>query len=576
MLSENLAEQASAWLTDDPDDQDRAELAALLAEDTPEAAIELAGRFGGRLSFRGTGLGGTGLGGTGLRGAVAAGPNRMNSAVVIAATAALAGWLADHQPGAAEAGVVIGCDARHRSEQFAALTGRVLAAAGIRVHMTPSRQPTALLAFSVRSLRAAAGVMITAGDSPAGENGYQVYLSDGAQLAPPADTDIEASIAGLGPLRAVPVAPLDSPLIGWHDDELTQAYLDTNCAATGPAPAGFAWLRFVYTPLHGVAGRLALRAFEQAGYAAPDVVEAQLAPDPDFPTVAKPDPLQPGALDLAIALARRSAADLVIANDGDGGRLAVAVPDAGAPSGYRQLTGDQVGALLGQFLLGRLAAQPGVVMSEQLLVSTVVSSSLVQKIAAAAGAQHAQTLTGFNWIVRAADLRDDARFAFGYSESLGYAVTGAVRDSDGIGAALALLHIASVAWSAGESVQDAYDALEVEHGVHLTGRLTLPSTATVDLMSRLRAAGPADLGGQPVTAVTDYSGGSWDVPSADMLSYQVPGARVVIRPIGTGQAIRAHLEVVEPVLIGRLQHARDIAADRMAELTETVRALLTK
>jgi phosphomannomutase len=564
VLDADLRAEASAWIANDVDDQDKAELAVLLADDTPEAAAELADRFARRLSF----------GTAGLRGAVAAGPNRMNRATVTATTAALAGWLLGNDPGAAEAGVVVGCDARHRSDEFAAQTARVLAGAGIRVHMLPRRQPTPFLAYGIRFFRAAAGVMITASHNPAADNGYKVYLSDGAQIVPPADTEIEAAIAALGPLADVAVAPLDSPLISWHGDEVAQAYLDAIAAEVGPAPASAAWLRFVYTPLHGVAGQLALRAFEQVGFAAPDVVQAQLEPDPDFPTVRFPNPEEPGALDLAIAQARRSGADLVIANDPDGDRLAVAIPDADAPGGYRQLTGDQVGALLGAFLLGRLAADPGIVMSQQLAVSTVVSGSLLAKIAAAVGAPHAQTLTGFKWIVRAADLRADVWFAFGYEEALGYAVTSAVRDKDGISAALALLSLAAVAWSGGESLQDVYDALEVTHGVHRTSQVTLTTEATVDVMSRLRSAPPTELAGQPVTAVTDYSGGSWELPSADMLGYQLPGARMVIRPSGTEPKIKAYLEVVELVTGRTLASARQAADAKMELLREAVTELL--
>ena len=565
MTIDDVRERAAAWIAGDVDHQDKAELTALLADEAPEAAAELADRFAGRLTF----------GTAGLRGAVAAGPNRMNTATVTATTAALARWLLDREPGAADAGVVVGCDARHRSEEFAAQTARVLAGAGIRVHTLPSRQPTPFLAYSIRHLRAAAGVMITASHNPAADNGYKLYLSDGAQIVPPADTDIEAAIAVVGPLADIPLAPLDSPLITRYGDEMLQAYLDAIMAEVGRPPASAAWLRFVYTPLHGVAGRVALRAFAQAGFAAPDVVEAQLEPDPDFPTVRFPNPEEPGALDLAIARARRSGADLVIANDPDGDRLAVAIPDASAPGGYRQLTGDQVGALLGAFLLRRLAAEPGTVMSQQLVVSTVVSGSLLPKIAAAAGAQYAQTLTGFKWIVRAADLREDVRFAFGYEEALGYAVTSAVRDKDGISTALAVLSLAADAWSAGESVQDAYDALEIAYGVHLNAQVTLRAAATVDVMSRLRAAAPAELAGEPVAAVTDYSGGTWELPSADMLSYQLPGARVVIRPSGTEPKIKAYLEVVELVTGRTLASARQAAAGKMERLRSAVTDLLT-
>jgi phosphomannomutase len=415
--------------------------------------------------------------------------------------------------------------------------------------------------------------MITASHNPPGDNGYKLYQSDGAQVVPPADSDVEAAIAAVGSLAAVPVAAADSPLISRADDEVVQAYLDTICAELGPAPAGSAWLRAVYTPLHGVAGRLAVRAFEQAGYPQPDLVDSQFEPDPAFPTVRFPNPEEPGALDLALAQARRSGADLVIANDPDGDRLAVAIPDPAAPGGYRQFTGDQLGAVLGSFLLGRAAADPDIRVPEQLVVSTVVSGSLLSKIAADAGAPYAQTLTGFKWIVRAADLRSGVRFWYGYEEALGYAVSRAVRDKDGISAALAVLTIAATAWSAGQTLQDCYDALEEAHGVHVTSQLSVATAAAIDVMSRLRAVPPSELGGEPVVATTDYTGG-WDLPSADMLGYQLPGARVVIRPSGTEPKIKAYLEVVE-VLAGRtLAGARQAAEVRMSGLRAAVADLL--
>jgi phosphomannomutase len=563
MNTEELRAQAARWLAADPDERDRAELAALLADDSADAAAELADRFSGRLKF----------GTAGLRGAVGAGPSRMNAANVAAATAALAGWLLSSDPAAAEAGVVVGHDARHRSDEFARRAAGVLAGAGLRVHVLAGQVPTPFLAFAVRRLKAAAGVMITASHNPREDNGYKVYLSDGAQIVPPADTDIEAAISALGPLGDVTVAPADSPLISRPGAELTRAYLDAICALA-PPPASAAWLRFVYTPLHGVAGQLALRAFEQAGFAAPDLVEAQAEPDPDFPTVRFPNPEEPGTLDLALAQARRSADDLVIANDPDGDRLAVAVPDPDLPGGWRTLTGDQVGALLGAFLLGRLSADPDVRMQEQLFVSTIVSGSLLPKIVAAAGAQYVQTLTGFKWIARAADLRAGSRFAFGYEEALGYEVGDVVRDKDGISAALAILSLAAVARSVGESLLDAYNALEITHGVHLTGQLSLPCQATTEVMARLRSSAPAELAGQPVSAITDYTGGSWDLPSADMLAYQLTGARVVIRPSGTEPKIKAYLEVIQPVSYGMLSDARQTAAARLAKLREAVTGLL--
>jgi len=563
VLTDELRAQAAAWMAADPDDRDRAELAGLLADDSPESAAELADRFAGRLRF----------GTAGLRGAIGAGPNRINLANVTAATAALARWLLARDQAAAQAGVVIGHDARHRSDEFSLQVARVLAGAGIRVHLLASQMPTPFLAFCVRKLGAAGGVMVTASHNPRSDNGYKVYLSDGAQIVPPADTDIEAAIADLGPLADVPLAAADSPLISQPGDDLTQAYLDAVCAVA-PAPPSAAWLRFVYTPLHGVAGELALRAFDQAGFSEPDVVEAQMRPDPEFPTVVYPNPEEPGTLDLALAQARRTAADLVIANDPDGDRLAVAVPDQHAASGWRILTGDQVGALLGAFLLGRLAADPDVTMSQQLAVTTIVSSTMLSKIAAAAGAQFTQTLTGFKWIARAADLREDVRFAFGYEEALGYEVTNAVRDKDGISAALALLSLAAVARSVGESLLDAYNALEVSHGVHLTAQLSVPCATSTEVMARLRSAAPQQLAGQAVTAVTDYTGGGRGLPSADVLSYQLADARVVIRPSGTEPKIKAYLEVVQPVSYGMLSDARETAAARLERLRAATTELL--
>jgi phosphomannomutase len=285
VIPDELRARLDAWLADDPDERDRAELEELARADTNgTAAAELADRFGGRLEF----------GTAGLRGTVAAGPNRMNRAVVRGTTAALAKWLRGRGRGiagvgAAEAGVVIGCDARHRSDEFADEAAQVLAGAGIRVHLLPRRQPTPLLAFAVRHLHAAAGVMITASHNPPAYNGYKLYLRDGAQIVPPADAEIEAEIRGLGPLAQVPLAPLDSPLIARPGDEVAAAYLDLICAAS-PAPPDAAWLRFVYTPLHGVAGGLAMRAFEQAGFTPPDLVTAQAETRPRLPDGRVPEP----------------------------------------------------------------------------------------------------------------------------------------------------------------------------------------------------------------------------------------------------------------------------------------------
>ena len=559
-----LRDRVLSWIADDPAAGDQAELRGLLADGSEAAWAELADRFGGRLEF----------GTAGLRGAVAAGPNRMNRAVVRATTAALAQWLPAHQPGAAAAGVAIGCDARHRSAAFAAEAASVLAGAGIAVHLLPPQQPTPLLAFAVRHLHAAAGIMITASHNPPADNGYKLYTAEGAQIIPPADAEIEATIRGIGPLSQVPVAPPDSPLIIRYGDEVAAAYLTaltTVSPAAGGGPA--TGLRFVYTPLHGVAAGLALRAFALAGYPAPYVVPAQAEPDPDFPTVAFPNPEEPGALDLALDAARETSADLVVASDPDGDRLALAVPDPAAPGGWRTLTGDQTGALLGSYLLDRTADQPD--PGARLVVSTVVSGTLLARITEAAGAQYVRTLTGFKWIVRGGAGHPGTRYLFGYEEALGYAVGDVVRDKDGIGAALAALGLAAAARAAGGSLVTVYDALETAHGVHLTRQVTLPTAEPGPVMAGLRAGPPAALGGQPVLASADLSAGSAGLPPADLLRYELDGARVVIRPSGTEPKIKAYLEVTEPP--GRpLAQARASAAARMIPLIDGVRALLAE
>jgi phosphomannomutase len=572
MPKAELRDAVEAWIADDPDAKDRAELQALLdrafADSDTRALAELRDRFGGRLEF----------GTAGLRGVVAAGPNRMNRAVVRAATAAVAGWLLSGEAGGARgarAGVVVGCDARHRSAEFAAEAAGVLAGAGIAVHVLPLPGPTPLLAFAVRHLTASAGVMITASHNPAADNGYKLYLSDGAQVIPPVDAEIEERIASLPLLSRIPVADAASPLITRHGDEIARAYLDAVVAAaagkaSGPA-AGRMALTVVYTPMHGVAGGLMLRAIAQAGFGAPHVVTAQAEPDPDFPTVAFPNPEEKGALDLALADARRLGADLVVASDPDGDRLAVAVPEPGG--GWRALTGDQVGALLGADLLDRTAGDAA--PENRLVATTVVSSTLLSKIAAAAGARYAETLTGFKWIARAADGVPEARFVFGYEEALGYAVGDVVRDKDGVGAALAMLALATDAKAAGRSVPELYDALETAHGVHLTSQLTLRTAYLAQVMSRLRAAPPAELAGQPVTDLVDLAVAPRPgIPAADVLIFRLPGARVVLRPSGTEPKIKCYIEITEPLDGRPLAMAREAAAGRLVPLRRALEARL--
>ena len=345
-------------------------------------------------------------------------------------------------------------------------------------------------------------------------------------------------------------------------------------AAAAGARAGWPKLNVVYTPMHGVAGDLMLRAIAQAGFAAPHVVAAQGRPDPDFPTVAFPNPEEPGALDLALADALRLGAELVVASDPDGDRLAVATRRPGdGLAGWVVLTGDQVGALIGASLLERTAgdADP----ANRLVASTIVSSTLLSKIAATAGARYAETLTGFKWIVRAGDGVPGARFVFGYEEALGYAVGDVVRDKDGIGAALAMLALAAEAKAAGRSVLDRYDALETAHGVHLTSQVTLRTADQAQVMRRLRADPPAEFAGQPVTGLLDLAvAPRAGILAADVLIFRLPGARVVLRPSGTEPKIKCYIEIVEPLGGRSLPAARGSATERLAPLRHALETVL--
>ena len=567
---------ARAWITGDPDPSTRAELAALLDSDGPEAVAELEDRFAGRLHF----------GTAGLRGVVAAGPNRMNRAVVRTATAALAQWLADNVRSSRSAGVVVGCDARHGSAGFTEEVALVLTGQGFHVHLLEPRRPTPLLAFAVRLLGAAAGVMITASHNPPRDNGYKLYLGDGAQIVPPVDAQIEKLMDEIGPLSAIPVGDLGGLLVTRHGPEVSDAFLGA-LARESPAPplANVRSLRIVYTPMHGVALGSFEAALERAGFPAPVVVGPQAAPDPDFPTVPFPNPEEPGALDLALAEARRSDADVLLANDPDGDRLAVAVPDAGSEGGWRALSGDELGSLLGDYLLGRTAGDPS--PESRLVATTVVSSTLLSKLAAAVGARYAETLTGFKWIARAADTMPGSRFVFGYEEALGYSVGTVVRDKDGLGAALAFLGLVAGARAAGRMVPDLLDDLETRHGVHLTAQLSVRSAAPAAAMAELRASPPRSFAGRPVVSVRDLSmplPGPGALPASDVLIYRFEDARLVVRPSGTEPKFKAYLEVVRPVVAGAggggagggaLAAARAAAAGEMAELKEAVAPLLS-
>ena len=543
-----LVERARAWIADDPDPQTRAELAALVDRVTDglgaqEARDDLADRFAGTLEF----------GTAGLRGELGAGPRRMNRAVVIRAAAGLARWLRARDGGA----VVVGFDARYNSDVFARDTCAVMEAAGVEAMVLPRPLPTPVLAFALRYLGADAGVMVTASHNPPRDNGYKVYLGDGSQIAPPTDTEIAAEIAAVDAVASVPRAD-----DGWVtlDDSVLEAYLDR--AAGLLDESGPRELSIVYTPLHGVARDVVLAAFERAGFAAPVVVPTQADPDPDFPTVAFPNPEEPGALDAALALATGTGADLVLANDPDGDRCAVAVPDG---RGWRMLTGDEVGVLLGWHLMTRGATGT--------FANSIVSSTLLGRIAEAAGVGHAETLTGFKWITKAPGLR------YGYEEALGYCCDPeGVKDKDGVTAALLVAELAAALKSRGRTLLDVLDDLARVHGLHLTGQVSVRVTDLAvigSLMARLRSAPPSDLGGMAVQGTDDLLDPGGPLPPTDGLRFRlVGGARVIVRPSGTEPKVKCYLEVVEPVAGGDVAAARSAAGVRLDALRADVSAML--
>ncbi|MDT9686561.1 phospho-sugar mutase [Streptomyces sp. TRM76323] len=531
---QDLIAQAEAWLAEDPDEETRGELARLLADRDLD---ELAARFAGTLQF----------GTAGLRGELGAGPMRMNRSVVIRAAAGLAAYL--KAKGRADGLVVIGYDARYKSADFARDTAAVMVAAGLRAALLPRPLPTPVLAYAIRHLGAVAGVEVTASHNPPRDNGYKVYLGDGSQIVPPADAEIAAEIAAVRSLADVERAPDGWEVLG---DEVLDAYLARTDEVLTPGTPRTA--RVVYTAMHGVGKDVLLAAFARAGFPAPVLVEEQAEPDPAFPTVAFPNPEEPGAMDLAFAKAREAGPDLVIANDPDADRCAVAVPDAAADGGWRMLRGDEVGALLATHLVRKGA--------KGVFAESIVSSSLLGRIAAAAGVGHAETLTGFKWIARVEGLR------YGYEEALGYCVDPeGVRDKDGITAALAVAELASELKERGRTLTDLLDDLAVEHGLHATDQLSVRVQdlgVIADAMRRLREAPPTRLAGLAVARAEDLARGAGDLPPTDGLRYYLEGeyeARIIVRPSGTEPKLKCYLEVIVPVAgAGALADARTRAA----------------
>lgn len=562
-----LVAAADRWVAGDPDPQTRAELTALVAAAAtdPAALADLAERVDGELAF----------GTAGLRGVVGAGSQRMNRAVVIRATRGLADHLLATVPDAARRGVVVGYDARPDSARFAADVVGVLAAAGLAVHRFATHQPTPLVAYAQKRLGAAAAVVITASHNPPEYNGYKVYTTGAAQLVAPEDAAIAAAIAAVGPACDV---PRDDPDASARVSMLTDAVVDHylgEVAAALPLVDG-PDLRIVTTPLHGVAGPLLHRALAAAGYHDVHEVPSQAVPDGRFPTVPFPNPEEPGALDAALALAAELEADLVLANDPDGDRLAVAVPDG--QGGHHALTGNQVGVLLADHLLrGADADAP-------LVVASIVSTPMVAAVAQSYGARAEWTLTGFKWICLAArELEREAGCTpvLGFEEALGYTVGSVVADKDGISAGVAIADLARSLAAEGRSITDRLADLARTHGLWVSHQLaiTRPGAAgqaeIAAAMALLATTTPTELAGHPVTRVTDFRTGAQERPAwlttHDLVACDLADGRVMIRPSGTEPKCKIYVDLHGPVAAGDDQAA--LAAALTAEAGEVAAAL---
>ena len=534
MTPEDLAAAAAAWIDGDPDPLTRTQLAALVAEGDTEV---LRDHLGASLSF----------GTAGLRGEVGPGPNRMNRAVVIRTSRGLADHLLAALPDAAERGVVVAFDARHDSEGFARDAVATFAAAGLRVHFFPTHQPTPLVPYAQKVLGAAAGVVITASHNPPADNGYKVFAEDAAQIVPPTDAAIAAAIARVGPAAEVERVDLDaSPLVSHVDPAIIEGYLaelpTARPAVTGPE------VRLAYTPLHGVGLPLVTRALADAGYPDLHVVADQAAPDGDFPTVAFPNPEEPGAMDGLLALAAEVGADLALANDPDADRIAAAVPDR--TGAWRPLSGNQIGVLLADHLLGGIEAE------RPLVVSSIVSTPMVADVAAAHGARAEASLTGFKWICAAArslEAEGGYSFIYGFEEALGSCVGNVVHDKDGIGAAVVLADLARVCKATGRTLLDRWDELCERHGRWVSHQLSVVrpgasgAAEIAAAMERLSGWAPDELAGQQVTSITDFRTGAEQRPTwlaaQDLVLLELTDGRVMIRPSGTEPKCKIYVDL---------------------------------
>ncbi|MFT7519230.1 MAG: phosphomannomutase [Kiritimatiellia bacterium] len=560
---------ARAWMQSDPDPTTREAVQRLI-----DAAdlTDLSEHFDSRLQF----------GTAGLRGALGPGPNRMNRANVRHVTAGLADYLLRTVPNARESGVVIGFDGRHLSLEFAHDAACILADRGFRVWIYDVVVPTPRLAHAVSWLKACGGIMVTASHNPARDNGYKVYWGNGAQIIAPHDTGISAAIDGLSPFDPRPLGELaahrDQGLVMQPPGELTEHYYE-RIASLRVHPTGP--LCVVYSAMHGVGTASVLRALGDAGYDSVHPVPEQRDPDPDFPTVAFPNPEEPGALDLSFALADEVDADIIVANDPDADRLAVAVRDASGA--WRKLTGNQVGVLLAHDLL--VHGDHG--DSQPMVATTVVSTRMLKAIAVDLGADFQQTLTGFKWIANAA-MDHEARggcFVFGFEEALGYSAGDVVRDKDGVSAVLLLCDLAAWCLSHGFTLLDHLTELYRRYGLHVSIQrsVVLPgaegSVQIERAMHQLRTSPPTHLGGSRVIRLEDLSTGRGisagtdrvdviDLPRSNVIIWEMEdGGRAVARPSGTEPKIKFYGEAKVP--LGESVADAELAANlRVRELVD--------
>jgi phosphomannomutase len=556
---------AEAWIAQDPDPETRDELAALVerARSGDAAAdADLADRFDARLAF----------GTAGLRGEIAAGPNRMNRVLVSQGAAGLAAFLLERASGDAGSrpSVVVGYDGRRNSEVFARDVAEVMSGAGVRAILLPRLLPTPVLAFAVRHLGTSAGVMITASHNPPNDNGMKVYLGGedaGSQIVAPADAEIAEHILRVAETAAVPELPRGA--VETAPESVVDAYVAETAAVAEP-PA--VQPRVVYTAMHGVGWETMRRVLEAAGFDVPALVSAQIEPDGRFPTVAFPNPEEPGAMDLSFEAARASGADLVIANDPDADRLAIAIPDPSAGEGYRRLTGNEVGLLLGwQVAAQQAGADEASGAGRGTLACSIVSSPGLEAVARAHGLDFASTLTGFKWISRAPGL------VFGFEEALGYLVNPrTLRDKDGISAGVAFLSLAARAAAEGRTVADRLDEFVERFGCFASSQVSIRVTdlsRIADVMARLRAEPPTDVGGISVERIDDLARGVDGLPPSDVLRIRLEGgARVMVRPSGTEPKLKVYIDAAATE--GSVAERRAAASDVVERLEAGMRELV--